>query len=176
MVGNDIGDKVAELRKKYKGLRIVVDPASKQLIEDLRSRFGFHMISAQKTDKKGHIGIMNSDFLLGRFKLLEGENGTDELADEYTGLIWDIKKKEVGKYVEHAACDNHLADATLYAWRYCYAYVNDPSQKTKAVASSKDIKQVEAFLDEWEQAESQKIEQNKYGGLEVDFSDDDDGW
>ena len=177
MVGQDIGDKVKEIQAEFPEIRIVVDPASKQLIEDIRARFGFHMISAEKTDKKGHIGIMNSDMQLGNLHLVvNDDNGVEELVDEYIGLIWDIRQRDRGRYVEHAACANHLADAALYAWRFCYAYVNEPESKVVGRAVSKNIHEVEAYLSEWEEAESLKIEQQKRGGVEVDFADEDEGW
>lgn len=177
MVGQNIGDKVNEIRREFPNIRIIVDPASKQLIEDLRARFGFAMISAQKTDKKGHIGIMNSDLQLGNLSLLvTPDNGVDELVEEYTSLIWDIRQRDRGRYVEHAACDNHLADASLYAWRYCYSYVNEPQVREIARSVSDNPKEVEAYLSAWEQAEDARIERQLRGDMDSPSFADDDEW
>jgi hypothetical protein len=46
-------------------------------------------------------------------------------------LIWDDRS---ARREEHPNCLNHLTDATLYAWRYCYAYLSEiqpPKPKPK---------------------------------------------
>src|SRR6266852_4951920 len=48
--------------------------------------------------------------------------GCSSLAEEYAQLIWDDRS---AKREEHPGCSNHLTDATLYAWRYCYAYLSE---------------------------------------------------
>ena len=183
MTGDDVADKIRFFQKKYGGVRLIIDPASKQFIEDLRARYGFHFISAQKSDKKGHIGMLNSDLLLGKIKLnISADNTVHELEDELVGLIWDVKARERGKYKEHDACENHLCDSFLYAWRYTYAYVNDPSNEVlDSHANSKDPVVVQRWLDKWEEDKAYKIEQQKYldenpDSVSFGDCDDDEGW
>jgi len=52
----------------------------------------------------------------------------EDLEAEYMSLVWDEKKRADGRWEEHKACDNHFADATLYAWRWCYNYASKPKK------------------------------------------------
>ena len=104
--------------------RMVFDNASKQVVETIKSRFslyGIQIEAAEKKDKIEFIDIMNSDFIMSRIKLLRSE--TQELAEEYSGLIKDPNSPVVK---EHEACDNHLCDAALYAWRLARNYLAEP--------------------------------------------------
>lgn len=111
------------LRRAYDFDVLVVDGANKQAVEEMRNRHGIPWTAADKTGKEDFIELMNGDFLTGHIKL---SPSATPLAEEYRGLIWDERKlKATGKRAEHAACDNHAADAALYAWRYCYSYLSE---------------------------------------------------
>lgn len=90
---------------------------------------------------------MNSDFRQGNIKLL----GCEELADEYISLIWDDRTT---KREEHPSCPNHLADATLYAWRYCYNYAWKDREKIL-------VPQSEEVVDMWWKEEEEKLNREK---------------
>jgi len=103
---------------------IVIDNASKQVVETLKARFSFYDVvihAADKRDKIEYIGFMNSDFILGKIKLLKGE--TDGYAEELGNLIKDPNNL---KTVEHPSCENHLCDAGLYNWRFARNYTAQP--------------------------------------------------
>lgn len=124
-----IVDKVVEKIKWYhkkKGVRmVVIDNASKQVVETIKARFSLYDIvieAAEKTDKFAFIEIMNSDFRMERIKLLRNE--TEDLVEEYENLIKDPKSE---KPAEHPDCDNHLCDASLYAWRKARNYMARPA-------------------------------------------------
>jgi len=104
---------------------IVVDGANKQAVEEMRRRHDLPLITADKTGKSDMIEVMNGEFIQGNIKL---SAAAGDLADEYMGLIWN--DKGVTRQ-EHPNCPNHLADAALYAWRYCFQYLSDvlPAKK-----------------------------------------------
>jgi len=122
--GQIVDDVVATLNsyiEKYNVVQMVFDNASKQVVETIRSRFALYDVvisAAEKTDKIQYIEIMNSDFITGRIKLVRST--TLELQDEYLNLIKDPNSIVVK---EHASCDNHLCDSSLYAWREARNYM-----------------------------------------------------
>jgi len=121
---------------KYKPYKLIVDNAAKQAVEELKQRFGLPLTAADKTAKADFIEIMNNDFTAGN--ILVADN-CEDLCVEYENLIWDDKSK---KKQEHPNCENHLADATLYAWRYCYQYVWQP-EKPKLTEEDRIAQQLE---------------------------------
>lgn len=125
--GQIVDDIVAVMREfidLYDVKRFVFDNASKQVVETIKARFNLWQViieAAEKSDKMAYIELMNSDFVMERIKLLR--NKTETLAEEYSNLIKDpnslVKK-------EHPSCDNHLCDASLYAWRAARNYMEQP--------------------------------------------------
>lgn len=118
MIVSDVAATLRILIDKYHPIKIIVDNASKQVTEEIRQRYGIPLESAEKHGKADFIEIMNSDFMTNRIKFLSSTCAP--LFDEYEKLVWD---EEQPKRVEHESCENHLCDATLYAWRYCYSYL-----------------------------------------------------
>lgn len=97
--------------KQYAPMRIVGDPAARQLIAEINQRWGINMLKADKPGKLAFIDLMNSDFLLGRI-----HTPMDfELTRERMQLIWDPLAKP--RLVEHPKRPNHFCDAALYAYR-----------------------------------------------------------
>jgi hypothetical protein len=129
--GLDITDTVNEIRYfqgQYDLDAIIIDGSNKQAVEEMRRRHNLPLTAADKTGKADFIELMNGEFIQGQIKI-HGE--CTPLIDEYLGLIWHDKglRRE-----EHPSCPNHLCDATLYAWRYCYQYLSDslPGEPTEA--------------------------------------------
>lgn len=117
--GLDVTDtamKAAELRDRFSPTKMIVDGASKQVVEELKRRHAMPLVIAEKTDKKGWIDLFNADAKRGKIKLIEGE--TKELQFEYLNLIWHPEKQRAGIFEELASCKNDLCDATLYLYRY----------------------------------------------------------
>jgi PBSX family phage terminase large subunit len=118
-----VAERIKELEKRYDFDRIAIDNANKQAVEEMKRRHGLALHAADKTGKADFIELMNGDFISGYIKLLPEAK---PLADEYAELIWDDKSEQ---RKEHANCDNHCADAALYAWRHCYPYLAEARKK-----------------------------------------------
>ncbi len=104
---------------KYRPYKIIVDNAAKQAVEEMKTRFQLPLVAAEKQGKADFIEIMNNDFVAGNIMV---SDSCVELISEYQNLIWDDQSD---RKQEHPNCDNHLADATLYPYRYCYNYVKN---------------------------------------------------
>lgn len=113
---------------------IVADTAgggSKMLVETINQRYGLGVEPAKKTEKQDHIELVNSDFALGRIKILPDS----DLAHELSGLQWDLSKDSkikllrTGRLREDPACPNHLCDALLYLYRYSYHFWSQPIER-----------------------------------------------
>ena len=115
-----VAERIKWYQTKYNPYKLIIDNASKQAVEELKSRFKLPLTAADKTAKSDFIEIMNNEFIAGDIVI---SDACEDLAIEYGNLIWDEKELVKRKKVEHPNCENHLADATLYAWRYCYQYV-----------------------------------------------------
>lgn len=96
----------------------------KQIIETFRRRYGINIIAAEKTQKFDYIELLNADYLSGRIRIMKNS----DLYHEKCMLTWDLSKasKEMlaktGKLREAPELPNHLCDAFLYTWRYCYHF------------------------------------------------------
>lgn len=107
----------------------VVDGAAKQAVEELRQRYKLPLEAADKTGKADVIAMMNADLQTSRIQMLHPHCAA--LAAEYGALVWDERAELKGKRVESAQCENHLADAALYAWRYAKNYLARAAKPTK---------------------------------------------
>lgn len=120
-----VAKKIRYYMETYDVSRLPCDPASKQVVEELRNRYQIPLVAAEKTGKAEHIEIMNADFTTGVIKLVD--DGTKQLQEEYDFLIWD---KNAAKKEEHPICKNDCSDSSLYGWRYCYQYFYKPKAVT----------------------------------------------
>lgn len=163
MLISDVVERINYYVKTYGIERIVVDNAAKQAVKSMEERFTIPLTPAEKHGKAEFIEIMNSEFIQGNILLVEPT--TQELATEYGQLIWDDKAH---KRLEHPACDNHKADATLYAWRYAYHYLFQDIVKVTKTTEDK--------LEEWVQRqeellyEQEQREKDAYAELERAYS------
>lgn len=119
----EVAEQTRRLMGKFDFDRIIIDNANKQAVEEIRRRHDIPLTPAEKTGKADFIEIMNGDFISGHIKL--HRKAAAPLADEYGQLVWDERSM---RREEHPACPNHCADAMLYAWRHCYAYLSDVRQ------------------------------------------------
>ena len=145
----DTANKIKFFQKHYGLTKIIMDGANKQAVEEIRKRHQIPIETADKTGKSDFIEILNADLIMGKIQLLESK--TYSLVDEWQTLIWDDKKD---KRVENASCPNHASDAFLYAWRYCYTYLNMKEEQDINIYSP-DV--VDNFWDE----EAEKIKNKK---------------
>lgn len=141
---------IKHFENKYNPYKMVIDNASKQAVEELKQRYGIPLHPADKSGKSDFIEIMNAEYICGNIMV---SDSCESLTDEYENLIWD-DKREIRQ--EHPNCENHLCDATLYAWRYCYQYANQP----KILAPKKTVdEQADLWLEN--EIESHALKQPK---------------
>lgn len=149
MTLTEVAERIHYYQNKYRINRMVVDNASKQAVEELKQRFGLPLEAAEKHGKAEFIEIMNSEMIIGKIKYLIP--AMKDLIDEYADLVWDHEAK---KKQEHPACENHLADAALYAWRFCYNYLSQP---LLTVPKKTD----QEIIDEWEERQLEELEEEE---------------
>lgn len=144
--GMDISDVAARIRyyqQRYNPFAIIVDGANRQAVEEMRNRFMLPLEAAEKHGKAEFIELMSSEYLTQRIWLVGPT--VEPLRVEYGDLIWDLK--ELPKKVEHAACENHGADATLYMWRKAFSYL----------AQARPAPKHKETIDEWEERQAESI-------------------
>ena len=122
----DVANHIKNYQKNYPIHKVVIDGANKQAVQEIQRRHGISLTTADKTGKSDFIQIMNAELIQGKIKLAPT---TTQLKEEYAQLIWDEKDLErSGKREENPICANHLADAALYAWRFCYQFLSQPAK------------------------------------------------
>ncbi len=128
----DVANRIKWYKNQFGIERVVIDGANKQAVMEIQKRHDVGLTTADKTGKVDFIQIMNAEMIEGKIKL---SKDCQDLKDEYLRLIWNDKslKKE-----EHPNCENHLCDAALYAWRFCYQFL---SQMPKAKPNLRDRSQ-----------------------------------
>lgn len=156
MIISEVATRIQWYIDNFNPIAIVIDNASKQAVEELKQRFDLPLIAADKHGKAEFIEIMNSEYQLGRIKLTPG---CEELEKEYSKLIWDPEEKKKRKWVEHPAAPNHLADGSLYSWRFCLQYRAEPAPKAKSP---------EDLMDDWEEQEALRVQRGEVMDMEDD--------
>lgn len=119
MLMDEIADKIHELEAQYPISQYTIDGANKNVMMELVKRLKIPFQDAKKQGKVEFIHLVTDDLMSGRIKLVG--DGADALAGEWMKLVWD--KTNPAKIVPNTACEDHLSDAFLYAWRHCYHYV-----------------------------------------------------
>lgn len=131
----DVANKIKEIQGVYPIHKFIVDGANKQAVEEIKKRHGIPLEAAEKQGKADFIEIMNSELIQGKIKVVaSGDEGG--LVEEWQTLVWDEKSD---KRVENPACPNHLSDATLYPWRYCYNYLSQRFEPKPEPTSEKAV-------------------------------------
>jgi Terminase large subunit, T4likevirus-type, N-terminal len=152
MLIDDIVTYVASLKERFPISQYTIDGANKNVVMELRKRTGLHFQAAEKQGKVEFIHLVSDDLLSEKIKLVGPE--TDGLADEWMKLVWD--KSNPAKIVPSSACDDHLSDAFLYAWRHCYHYVKPQIlEKPPERGTEEWVKGLEAKLAEKLQREQE---------------------
>lgn len=118
----EVADYIKHVCKMYKIDKMVIDNANKQAVEDLKARFALPLEPADKVGKADFIGILNNDMIMG--SILFHAEQAKELIKEMQTLTWEPTALGKGKRIEQASQANHLCDAFLYAWRYCYHWID----------------------------------------------------
>lgn len=119
----DVANTIRSFMSRYPISRVQVDGANKQGVEEMRNRHHLPLEAAEKQDKATFLKLMADDLKQGKIKLFPGNK---QLEDEWSMLQW----KDDYQDTEDERCENHLSDATLYAWRYVRNFMfKEPLQK-----------------------------------------------
>jgi phage terminase large subunit len=157
LILSDVAERIRHYQKKYPYIKIIVDCAAKQAVEEMKQRYQLPLVAAEKHGKAGFIEIMNSDFIMGQIKCVEDQ--CLELIDEWQKLVWDEKST---KREENPSCANHLTDASLYAWRWAYNYAwRERPKKTNPFS--------EAAIDQFWEQESERVQHKKHRSTEDEY-------
>lgn len=110
---SQVAREIQIFQKKYPLNKIMIDGANKQGVEFMRRKFLLPLTAAEKTDKATFLRLLRDDIIEGKLKIVADKN--NELLTEWKQLKWKDEHRED----EDPRCQNHLSDATLYAWREC---------------------------------------------------------
>lgn len=114
----EVSEIIKNIKRRYNISRTVVDGANKQGVEEMKKRLGLpDLEAAEKQGKPTYLKLLRDDIVTGRVLMVEGQN--DGLEREWRSLQWKDKKK----LLEDPRCENHISDATLYAWRETHSYM-----------------------------------------------------
>lgn len=115
---SQVAEECRRLMSIYPDARLVIDGAMKQAVEELRRRYQLPLIATEKKDKANFIRMFCSDLTEHKIKV-RGDT-CQCLLEEWDALVWD---EHSAHPQELASCDNHAADAMLYAWRFARNYI-----------------------------------------------------
>jgi hypothetical protein len=138
-----VAGQIRELQRKFAISKIVIDGSNKQGVEEIKKRHNIPMDNAEKQGKATYLRLLRDDVLQKNLMILEGAN---ELVTEWKQLQWKNEERKE----EDSRCQNHLSDATLYAWRESRHYTYDPEDAPKDQNSQE-------FMDELEEMEAEEM-------------------
>jgi len=152
MIPHDAAIELRRLVDYYDPDSVVMDTGGlgRSIAEEFRKRYSLPIKAAEKTDKMGHIEMMNDDFQTGRLKVVRENN--QGLLHQYKTL----QKLDNGK--EDPTVFNDLCDSALYSWRESKHFTFQDNQ-TKLDKNS----------NEYMEAEWKKISQKMQKNQEPDF-------
>ena len=140
----DTARAITSFQSKYPFYKIIIDGANKQGVQELRNRFGLPLDIAEKQDKAIFLRILRDELIQGYVYLIKDK--TNELQTEWHQLQW----KDLDKDKEDYRCQNHLSDATLYAWRELYHYTyREPDREID--------RDSDEFMDRLEEIEAEEM-------------------
>lgn len=155
----DVANKIKELQSQYEIAKIIVDGSDKQSVEEMRRRHNVPLEPAEKQGKSDFIELLNAELIQSQIKI---NNKCTNLINELMGLVWkttgdviDLPRKE------HPSLPNHLCDAMLYSWRYCYQYMSEPIVKRPVMGTKA-----------WHDAENAQMWEKEREKLEEEYRTD----
>lgn len=153
----DVANKIKEFQASHNVAKVIIDGANKQGVEEMQRRHGVPLTPADKQDKVTFIELLNAELIQAKIKI---NNKCTNLIQELGGLVWkttgdiiDLPRKE------HPSLPNHLCDALLYAWRYCYSYMAEPIVKRPVIGTKA-----------WQDEENAKIWEKEREKLEEEYN------
>jgi len=139
-----VAKQIRNIQRKFQITKIIIDGANKQGVEEIKNHHQIPLHSAEKSDKATYLRLLRDDVLEARLMLLPSDTG--ELITEWGSLQWKNEDKDT----EDGRCQNHLSDATLYAWRECRHYLYTPPKK-------KHNKDTDEYMDDLEKREAKQL-------------------
>lgn len=133
MTPSDVAETVAEMRTRYDFDVIVVDPGGggKGYGEEMRQRHQIPTKTAQKAPgyKIPFIDFLNGELRAGHLQAVGPK--CEQLIHEWRELPWNEDRTKE----DRSLVSNHCADATLYAWRECKAWLPREREATPELLS-----------------------------------------
>jgi hypothetical protein len=128
---SDVATEIRALGDTYPFMKMLVDGAAKQAVQELRGRYMIPLHPTDKHDKFSFIRMMNSDLLEGHIKVSKEE--CQDLLTEWGLLVWAPKGEHELTSLprELESCKNDAADSCLYAWRFARNYLPQPAHVEK---------------------------------------------
>lgn len=109
---DDFADILKSFMENYKTSLVVADTGGlgAAIVQELRKRYSLPIRAAEKTDKAFHQRIFSNDLISGYIQIPQ----SSPILTEWARIVKDESGEEV------KGQENHLADATLYIYRYIY--------------------------------------------------------
>lgn len=155
----DVANKIKEFQSQFQIAKVIIDGANKQAVEEMKHRHSLALDAADKIGKSDFIEILNAELIQAKIKI---QSKCINLINELMGLVWVTDGDKI-KFprAEHPSLSNHLCDAMLYAWRYCYSYMAE-APVSKPVMGTK----------QWHDAENDKMWDVERQKLEEEYRTD----
>lgn len=144
MTAETIAQKIKFFDSVYRFDRVVMDAGGLGggYIKEINDRHRLNVRAALKVNKKSYIEIFNSDIASGKVRFVA--DGTEELREQYEGLAWADTVEGDRK---EGRQPNHLADATLYAWRESRHFDADAGAEKKVPREQVEIQKFTKALE-----------------------------
>lgn len=157
LIPSAVAARVSDFEERYSFGRIVADSGGlgKGYVEEMRQRFGMSIEAAEKRNKAAYIDLLNGDLKSGQLFVVEHTN--QDLLSEVKLLQWDEDRRQPDPRYE-----DHLADAWLYAWRYCHQFLHESERNAPEPGS------IDWWKAEMDRMEAQAEEELRRQGLPYD--------
>lgn len=162
----DVANRIKWFEGRFPIFKTVIDGSNKQAVKEMQNRHGVALDAADKRGKADFIQIMNAELIQGLIKVQPTHNKA--LIEQWKKLTWKTEAdKIVFPRVEHPNFPNHIPDAVLYPWRFCYNYL---SRKAPEPVNLKDPKVYVQHTEKlMEEALERQIQHEKAKESEQDF-------
>ena len=154
---DDIASYVKYYMEAFPNLRLVGDPAHKQLFEEFRRRYQLPLIEGEKPNKYDWIATINSDFRASTIKIVNPKESPH--CEEMSHLVWKVRPND-GRRVEQPGLPNDCCDAFLLAYRQAYHYRFEPEYQPPTPGSKEFYDAEEKRIEEYLEAELDDHEYN----------------
>ncbi len=161
LLPSDVAQIVSDLESQFRFETIVADAGGlgKAYVAEMTERWSLKIKSAEKREKRAYIELLAGDMATGVASIIDDYNGA--LLDELHALQWDDHR-----LAPHERCEDHLADAYLYAWRWCHQYWRDEILPERPKAGS--VEYYRALEDQIEEEQEEQLDKS----LDADWWDE----